>query len=371
MKRHLVTALVLLPLFIGTVSTMSAVARNHEAAEQAKNDPAEVKAASSGGEGAHGEAKPMDTPSFILHHVSDDYEWEFEIPWPGVAHNPTVHLGEIFKFLQFEQTPGACAQHAPPEWAAFPGIWLFNNGCLDFRPTKYFLMMWLAVALLILTMWVGVNRDPQKLVPRGVAQNGIEVMVLFVRDEVAVKNIGKEEGPRYTAFLCTVFFFILYMNWLGLVPNFGSATGTISVTLALAIITFVLTQVASIRAAGLGGFLAHLTGGTPWPLWPIMIPVEILGLFTKPFALTIRLFANMLAGHLVLFFILALIFLIHPLAAIVSVPMATVLYFLEIFVGLLQAFIFTTLSALFIGLGVAMGHHGHEEHGHTDSAHAH
>lgn len=365
MRRWALSSLLLAPLVLGLFSSWKAVA------SAAEHGAAAGDHAAAPAEGGHGAAHPTDTPSFIIHHVSDDYAWEFELPWPGVEHNPTLNLGELFASWRIEQTPGACSAHAPPEWSAFPGIWGFTNGCLDFRPTKYFLMMWISVVLLVLTMWVGVNRDPQKLVPRGAAQNIIEVMVLFVRDEIAVKNIGKEEAPRYTPFLCTVFFFILYMNWLGLVPNFGSATGTISVTVALALTSFVLTQVASIRAAGLWGFIKHLTGGTPWPLWPIMIPVEILSLFTKPFALTIRLFANMLAGHLVLFFILALIFLIHPLVAPVSVAMGVALYFLEIFVGLLQAFIFTMLTALYIGLGVSMGHHGHEESGHAESAPAH
>jgi F-type H+-transporting ATPase subunit a len=159
------------------------------------------------------------------------------------------------------------------------------------------------------------------------------------------------------------------MNWLGLIPNFGSATGQLSVTLVLATITFVLVQAASIKSAGLGGYLSHLTAGTPVAMWPIMVPVEFLGLFTKPIALMIRLFANMLGGHLVLFFILGLIFMLHPLAFAVSVPMASAIYLLEIFVGILQAYIFTLLSALFIGQGVEMGHHGHgDEHG---EEHAH
>ena len=373
MKKHLVTALVLAPLFIGVLSTLSAVTVIDPAPAGApavtqKHAASDEHAAPEQHAAPAKDNKAGDIAAFILHPVSDDTVWEFESPLPG-THGPVLDLGYWLHGMMIEQTPGACSQHVPAAWSAFPGLYLFNNGCLDFRPTKVALMMWLASLLLIITMWLGVNRDPQKLVPRGVGQNVIEVMVLFVRDEIAVKNIGKEEAPRYTPFLCTIFFFILYMNWLGLIPNFGSATGAISVTVALAFLTFILTQVASIRAAGLGGFIAHLTGGTPWPLWPIMIPVEILGLFTKPFALTIRLFANMLAGHLVLFFILALIFLIHPAAAVVSVPMGVALYFLEIFVGLLQAFIFTMLSALFIGLGVAMGHHGHEEHGHAEHAH--
>ncbi len=119
-----------------------------------------------------------------------------------------------------------------------------------------------------------------------------------------------------------------------------------------------LTQIASIRAAGLWGYLKHLTGGVPWFLWPIMIPVEILSLFTKPFALTLRLFANMLAGHIVLFCLIGLIFFIgHIGVAAMAVPLGMGIYFLELFVAFLQAYIFAMLSALYIGMGVAMGEH--------------
>ncbi len=115
---------------------------------------------------------------------------------------------------------------------------------------------------------------------------------------------------------------------------------------------------AGIRAAGLGGYLKHLTGGVHPALWPIMIPVEILGLFTKPFALTMRLFANMLAGHIVIFFLLGLIFMMSSAAVgLVAVPFAMGIYFLELFVAFVQAYVFTMLSALFIGMSVAMGHH--------------
>ena len=102
--------------------------------------------------------------------------------------------------------------------------------------------MWLAAGLLILLCFIGVSRDKSKLVPKGVLPNVVEVLVLFVRDEIAYKNIGKKEGDRYVAHLTTVFFFILFMNWLGLIPNFGSATGQLSVTMVLAVITFVLVQ---------------------------------------------------------------------------------------------------------------------------------
>jgi F-type H+-transporting ATPase subunit a len=140
----------------------------------------------------------------------------------------------------------------------------------------------------------------------------------------------------------------------------------------LAGITFVLTQVASIRAAGFIGYLKHLTGGVHWSLWPLMIPVEVLGLFTKPFALTIRLFANMLAGHVVIFFLIGLIFIMGSvLWAFIAVPFAFAIYLLEIFVAFVQAYIFAMLSALFIGMGVAMGHHDEQHAGEVEGAQSH
>lgn len=192
--------------------------------------------------------------------------------------------------------------------------------------------------------------------PKGRLQNVVEALFLFVRDEIAVKNIG-HHSERYLPYLATAFFFILSMNLLGIIPYLGSATGNVNVTVVLALCTFVLTQVAGMRAHGVVGYWKQLVPhGVPVWLYPIMIPVEVLGLFTKPFALTVRLFANMVAGHIVIFFLLALIFFLHSYAvAPLSVAFAFGIFLLEIFVALLQAYIFTMLSGLFIG----MASHGH------------
>src|SRR5690349_10731009 len=158
------------------------------------------------------------------------------------------------------------------------------------------------------------------------------------------------------------------MNLLGLVPELATASSNLVITAGLAPCTFFITQFAAIRAAGLGTYLKHLTGGVAWWLWPIMVPVEVLGLFTKPFALTVRLFANMLAGHIVIFFLLGLIFVMnHPAVAVVSVPFAMGIYFLELFVAFVQAYVFTMLSSLFIGMGVAMAHHHDHVHEHGEN----
>jgi F-type H+-transporting ATPase subunit a len=307
-----------------------------------------------------GEEK-VDTSTYILEHVADSDEVEFQVP---LSHNEfIIH----FPVWRIPLKAGACPAnlHEPAS---------LREGCLDISLTKHAFWMMVGSVIVVLLFAFGANRNPDQPVPHGARQNILEMLVLFVRNEIAIPNIGKEEGPRYTSYLLSVFFFILTLNLLGLVPWASTATGNLGVTLALALITFILTQIASVRAAGAGGYVKHMTGGAPWWIWPIMIPVEILGLFTKPFALMLRLFANMLAGHIVLFSLLGLIFIIgHVAVSVVAVPFAIFIYLLELFVAFLQAYIFTMLSALFIGMGVAMGHHdehGHEEHEAHDEAHA-
>ena len=312
-----------------------------------------------GAHGSHAGNKTAETSEFILHHVADDEVFEMEIPFPPY-HLPAMHISEAFQFLLFEAEAGACAKPVAGGLKDFPSLGKFLNGCYDLRPTKAILMMWIASGLLIL-LAIGSRKRDQNGVPRGMLAHIVEALALFVRDEIVVPNIGKEEAPRYTIYFTSLFFFVLSVNWLGLIPGFFTGTGVITVTAALALVTFALTQVAGIRSAGLGGYLAHLTGGVPAFLWPIMIPVEFIGLFTKPFALLVRLFANMLGGHLVVFFLLSLIFVWTVGAAAVSVPLTIAIYCLEIFVGILQAYLFVLLSTLFIGQGVAMGHHGHDD----------
>jgi F-type H+-transporting ATPase subunit a len=284
-----------------------------------------------------------DVSEVILHHVMD-------APTVGIE-SPVSHadLSLDFKRLQCRLT-------------GWNGVVSIGGTHIDLTPTKHTFWLWIAGLLLVL-LFVFV-RPPKKtgsLVPRGL-YNLIEMLVLFVRDEIARKNIADpKEADRYTPYLLTAFFFILVMNFLGLMPYGASATSNVSVTLGLALLTFILTQIATIRSTGFVGYFKHLTGGVHWLLWPIMIPVEVLGLFTKPFALTIRLFANLVAGHIVIFSLLGLIFILGSVfVAPVSVLFAGAIYVLEIFVACLQAYIFTVLSALFIGLGVASGHHDHD-----------
>jgi F-type H+-transporting ATPase subunit a len=137
----------------------------------------------------------------------------------------------------------------------------------------------------------------------------------------------------------------------GVFPGVSTATGNLSVTVVLALFTFVVTQIAGMRAQGVVGYWLHLVpSGVPKPLWAIMLPIEIFGLFTKPFALTVRLFANMVAGHIVIFFLISLTLLISIWVWPVAVGFALGIFLLELFVALVQAYVFTMLSALFIGM---------------------
>jgi F-type H+-transporting ATPase subunit a len=226
---------------------------------------------------------------------------------------------------------------------------------VDLSITKHVINMWIAAGILLIV--VGLATRKRALIPKG-GYNLVETFVMFVRDEIAVKNIG-HSAPLYTPYLCSAFFFILFMNLCGLlpIPAFGgfpgisTATGNLSVTVVLALFTFVITQIAGMRAQGVIGYWAHMVpAGVPKWLYPIMLPVEILGLFTKPFALTVRLFANMVAGHIVIFFLISLTVIISVFVAPVSVAFALGIFLLELFVALVQAYVFTILSALFIGM---------------------
>jgi len=227
---------------------------------------------------------------------------------------------------------------------------------IDLSITKHVVFLWAAALLLIALALLAARSNTRRSVPRGWG-NLVEVFIVFIRDEIALPNMGPG-GVKYLPYLLTTFFYILIMNLLGLVPYGASATGNVSVTGGLAFIAFLMIQWAAIRSQGMGHYLAHLTGGVHWALWPIMIPIEILGLFTKPFALCIRLFANMTGGHIVLVSLIGLIFIFRsPLIAIAPASFAVGIMFLELFVAFLQAYIFTMLTSLFMGLGMKTNGH--------------
>jgi len=226
----------------------------------------------------------------------------------------------------------------------------------DFSITKHIFFLLLASLLLIVTLLIVSRKNRKSKVPSGFG-NLVEVLVIFIRDEIVLPNMGRS-GLKYLDYLLTTFLFILTMNLLGMIPYGASPTGNISVTAGLAIIAFFMIQFSAIRAQGVGHYLAHLTGGVQWWLWPIMIPIEIIGLVTKPFALCIRLYANMTGGHLVILSLIGLIFIFHTyLVAPISVAFVVAIDLLELFVAVLQAYVFTMLTSLFMGFGIQAGEH--------------
>lgn len=230
---------------------------------------------------------------------------------------------------------------------------------IDLSVTKHVVFVWIAGALLVLLAAVVARQNAKREVPTGFG-NVLEMVVVFLRDQVVIPNMGVK-GLAYLSYILTTFFFILVMNLLGLLPYGASATGNVNVTAGLAGIAFIMIQVAAIRDQGLGHYLAHLTGGVHWALWPIMVPIEILGLFTKPFALCVRLFANMLAGHVVLVSLIGLILMFHSyIVAVAPVGFAVGIFLLELFVAFLQAYIFVALTSMFMGLGMRQEEAGGE-----------
>jgi len=225
---------------------------------------------------------------------------------------------------------------------------------IDMSITKPVIFMWVAALILILMMTISF-RGGRLL--RNKFANLLEVYILYVRDEVIYPSLGEEDGRRMLPFFLTVFFFVLVMNLCGMVPWGNSPTGNVNVTAGLAIIAFITIQTQGIKKNGLGGHLkAMLPPGLPAFVIPIMIPVEIMGTFAKPFALCIRLFANLVAGHAVIIVLLLLViqggYIIAPL------PMFGIMFIslLEIFVAHLQAFIFTMLTALFVSMAINPSH---------------
>lgn len=227
-------------------------------------------------------------------------------------------------------------------------------GALSLPISKHVLMMALAAVGLMVFLPLAVRGK------RGVGllvRHAVETIVLFIRDEIIRPNLG-EEGLPYLPYFCTLFFFILACNLLGMVPFGATATGNIAVTAALALTTFCLIHVAGIRAHG---FVHYVQGIVPHgvPVWlmPLLFPIELIGFLTKAFALCIRLFANMIAGHIVILSLFGLIFMLGALSPTVGLtviaPFSVVLVLfvslLELFVAFLQAYIFTFLTGIFVG----------------------
>ncbi|HEY2066618.1 MAG TPA: F0F1 ATP synthase subunit A [Gemmatimonadaceae bacterium] len=294
----------------------------------------------------HGTATPEQHDAAAPHGGCEEYA-------PGDIITPHItdsHCLEVPGFPKFWEP----REVELPRWKPV----VIGSASIDLSPTKHVVML-LVAALLCCFVLIGAARSHVRHThdvgrPKGFAA-GIEAMVLYIRQEVALKNLGPH-GEGYVPFILALFFFILFANLLGLIPFGSTATGNISVTATLAIVTFLVIESAGIRAQGAGYLNTIFYWNTELPLvmripmFIIMTPIEIVGKLTKPFALAIRLFANMTAGHIVVLALIGLIFAFKSyFIGIAPALMAVAIMMLELFVAFLQAFIFSLLASVFIG----------------------
>jgi len=327
------------------------------------------------------EAKKVkfDANEVIFGHVLDNYEFHFltyeskdgeehhvSIPLPVILYSKDRKKLSVFSSSRFHHG------HEAYEGYRKEGLKIVSTTpaekFYDFSLTRNVVQMIISLILLVWIMITVANRykkgEGVQTAPKGL-QGFIEPVITFVRDDVGKPNLGKNYR-KYMPYLLTVFFFILINNLVGLIPGTANVTGNIAFTLVLGVISFIVILFSS---------NSHYWGHIFWPpgvplgVKFIMIPVEIMSIFTKPFALIIRLFANMIAGHIIIICLISLIFIFGALSkgvgwgfSPISVGFTIFIYFIEILVAFLQAYIFTNLTAVFVGQAFEGGHEDVDKH---------
>ena len=293
-------------------------------------------------------------------------------------------------FSVIEQVGDYIIGHVSNSDSANPIIKLPSIFGIDMSVTKHVFMLWLVAIIISLIIILPVRKFLRtRDYKPSIMSNGIEAIVQFIRDSIVLPNVGSKWVNTWTPLVLTFFFFILFANGIGMVPIFdvisllnkfffdsyflkrlteggATATGNFHVTAGLATITFFAIMIAGSLAHG---FINHwknlVPHGLPWPVYIILIPIELMGMFVKPFALTMRLAANMTGGHIAILALLSLIAIFAEIfqsavagigVAAISVPMATAISGLEIIVVLVQAYVFTLLTAVFIGMAINVHH---------------
>ena len=324
----------------------------------------------------------FDANEVIFGHVLDAHEYHFlsykgkdgkdhhaTIPLPVILYSPQRGL-DVFMSSKFhhghEIYKGYELTHGKIHAVKADGSVDESVKVYDLSLTRNVVQMLLALILFVVLM-INVAKKYRDGIGRKTAptriQNALETVILFIRDEVAKPNLG-HNYMKYMPYLLTVFFFILINNIFGLIPGAANVTGNIAFTVVLGVIAFFVILFASNKH-----FWGHIFNppGVPGAIKPILVLVEFLGVFIKPFALIIRLFANMVAGHIIIICLISLIFIFGQLspaigwgASPVAVGFTIFIYFIEVLVAFLQAYIFTNLTAVFIGLAQEEPHHAHE-----------
>jgi F-type H+-transporting ATPase subunit a len=301
-------------------------------------------------------------PNIILHHVMDNHVWHLwdhggTIFLPVIVHSAERGL-EVFSSRNFYDDHHNKVPYNGYVLDEHEHITLNGNSVLDLSITKNVAMLLITAVLLI---WVFTSAANGYKKNRGKAPSGLqsllEPVILFVRDEIVKPNIGRHY-EAFMPYMLTLFFFILFGNLLGLLPGAANLTGNIAVTLTLALITFIITNVKGNKA-----YWSHIfwTPGVPLPLRIVILPVEIIGIFTKPFSLTVRLFVAITAGHIVLLSLISLAFIFQSVAVgFVSSLIVLFINLIELLVAGIQAYVFTLFSSLYIGMATA--EHKHDDH---------
>ncbi|MBM3929834.1 MAG: F0F1 ATP synthase subunit A [Sphingomonadales bacterium] len=316
----------------------------------------------------------FDASKVILHHIADAHDWHLydHRDEAGHVHPVSIPLPVILWCggqWHFMMSSAFEHGHAQPQSGSLT-FRLDEHGhiqeasglpVMDLSITKNVASMLLSIVLLLI-IFISAARSyarSSNRMPSGLARF-LEPIILFIRDDIARPNIGEKRYAQYMPYLLTAFFFIWINNLLGLLPTGANLTGNIAVSMVLAVFTLLITNFSGNKHYWSHIFLPHV----PKWLYPIMIPVEVVGIFSKPIALTIRLFANITAGHIIILSLISLIFIFKTLAmAPVSIAFVLFMECLEILVAALQAYVFTLLSALFIGLATAEPEHGaHDAH---------
>jgi F-type H+-transporting ATPase subunit a len=339
-------------------------------------------------ESQQAEEKGFDVGKMIMEHIADAHEWHIAtighthiaVPLPVIL----IDDGKLVAFSSGEFHHGAAAfrNYKLETEGKYKGKIVKVNSAglvdetaglpLDFSITKNVLSIFFS-SLILCLVFISVAKQYKKRngVPKGL-QSLLEPIIIMLRDDVARPIIGAKKYEKYMPFLLTVFFFIFFTNLLGLIPFLpggANVTGNISVTAVLAIFTFIITTINANRS-----YWKHIvnTPGVPWWLKlpvPLMPLVEVLGIFTKPFVLAVRLFANITAGHIIILGFMSLIFIFGQLSSgagygisVVSVIFGVFMSVIEMLIAFIQAYIFTLLSALYFGMAI-------EEHHETEHAH--
>lgn len=301
----------------------------------------------------------LNVSELIIHHVLDDHSWHFAdgfvLPLPIIVYSKEKGL-DIFSSARFYDE-----NHDVVPYNGYKldhnNIYLADTGekVLDLSITKNVAMLFINAALMLLVFLTVAKayKHNHGKAPRGI-QSFFEPVIIFVRDEIAKPNIGPHYG-KFFPYLLTLFFFILFGNLLGLLPGAGNLTGNIAVTMVLAIFTFIITNVSGNKT-----YWSHIfwTPGLPFIMRLIILPVEIIGIFTKPISLMVRLFVAITAGHIVLLSLITLTFVFASYwVGLGSTLIVLFISLIEILVAAIQAYVFTLFSALYIGMATAEHEH--------------